>query len=72
MVLRRLTWQGGVAGFPPASRSFAAPWAEGCTGSVVQVSLSPCVWDKLESVSTQMGHSPSLGKCIISRDLSLV
>lgn len=26
----------------------------------VQVSLSPGVWDKLESISTQMGHSPHL------------
>lgn len=60
VVLRWLTWQGGVAASPPASQSFAASWVEGCRGILVQVSLSPGVWDKLESISTQMGHSPHL------------
>lgn len=60
IVLGQLTWQGGVAGLPPASQSFATSWVEGRRGDLVQVSLSPCVWDKLESVSTQMRHSPHL------------
>lgn len=60
MVLGQLSWQGGGAGSPPAPQSSAALGVGGCRGSSEQVSPNPCVWDKLGSISTQMGHPPTV------------